>query len=158
MYPSQNTGSAETTYANIVSGQESLFMPRTAEYRAMGIAMRRVTSMEPIVRMMVLSPTRSSSPETGRPVRTDVPKFPWSILKSHERYWEYHALGTPSASRTPARAESEDIWPSSRMLNGSPGDRNRMMKTTKLTPRSRNAVITSSLDTTRAMGLIAGNL
>jgi hypothetical protein len=38
------------------------------------------------------------------------------------------------------------------MLKGSPGDAKRMMKTTKLTPRSRSAVMISSLDNTRAVG------
>jgi hypothetical protein len=51
----------------------------------MGTAIMSVTSMDPMVRMSVLIPTRSTSPSTGMPVRIEVPKFPWSILASQER-------------------------------------------------------------------------
>src|SRR3990172_2962550 len=152
-YPSQKTGRADTTYAAIVSGKETRFRPRTAAYRAMGMATRSVTAMEPSVRRSVLRPTRKISSRTGRPVRMEAPKFPRSIPASHKRYWAYHAFGTPSASRTSCPGTPADICPSSRRLNGSPGDRYRMPKTTTLTPRRRSAVTVISRARTRATGL-----
>jgi hypothetical protein len=61
------------------------------------------------------------------------------------------------ASRTPSLTSDVESCPSRRTLKGSPGDAKRMMKTTKLTPRSRSAVIVSSLDSTSAMGRTADN-
>src|SRR5574341_1478118 len=130
-------------------------MPRAAEYSAIGTAIESVMMREPMVRIRVLMPTRSTSESTGMPVRMEVPKFPRSMPASQDRYCRYQDFDAPRDSRRLVRASAEDIWPSSSTLNGSPGDENRMMKTTKLTPRSRSPVIISSLDSTRAMGRMA---
>ena len=59
----------------------------------------------------------------------------------------------PKASRAPYFAAPDSICPFSIVLKGSPGDRKRIMNITKLTPRSRNAAIISSLEISSAMGL-----
>src|SRR4030043_1570588 len=121
----------------------------------MGTAIRRVMMNDPMVRMRVLSPTVSTSGGTGRAVRIEVPKLPVSIPASQDRYCIVQDRGMPMASRTPALTSAVDSCPSRRTLRGSPGDAKRMVKTTKLTPRSRSIVMVSSLDSTRAMGRIA---
>jgi len=60
----------------IVEVQLKKVMPRLAEKTAMGTANKSVTSIEATVRYRVFIPTRITSPNTGRPVRVDVPKFP----------------------------------------------------------------------------------
>ena len=86
---------------------------------------------------------------TGRPVRIDVPKFPRVILASHNRYWEYQ--GADSPGWLPA---ADVICSLSKLLKGSPGDKNRTRKTTKLTPKSNRTAIASSLEINTVMGLM----
>ena len=91
--------------------------------------------------------TRMTSLNTGRPVRIDVPKFPRIILASHDRYWEYQEAD--SAGWLPA---ADAVCSLSKLLKGSPGDKYRTRKTTKLTPKSNSTAIASSLEIITVMG------
>jgi hypothetical protein len=139
---------------NIVSTQFVGVIPRLAETMAMGTAISRVMSNDPRVRYRVLIATLITSLKTGSPVRMDVPKFPLMIFPSHDRYWKYQAADPPESLRAAVPMAADAVCPLSKLLNGSPGAKNRTMKTTKLTPKSNKAAMASSLEIITVMGLI----
>lgn len=115
--------------------------------------MARVTNMDPMVRHRVFTPTRATSLRTLRPVLKEVPKSPLKILRSHEKYCLYQDDGAPEPAALAAEAHGW-LCPPGGAPKGFPGERYRIIKTTKLMPIRRRAVTVISLDIRAATGFI----
>jgi hypothetical protein len=81
---------------------------------------------------------------TGWPVRKDQPKFPWSMLPIHRKYWTGSGWSRPNSFSTAARC-ARPSWPSvpamiSTML---PGRRRTRMKIRTDTPSTARMVQTA---------------
>ena len=135
----------------LANNQLTGVIPRLAEKIAIGTAISRVTSSEPMVRYNVLMPTRMTSLSTGKPVRMELPRLPLNKFFNQIKYCEYQVAGTP-ASKPGSAAVSIRL---TSVAKGFPGDRYKMTKTTKLTPSSRRAAMPSSRVTRTVMGRTA---
>ena len=81
---------------------------------------------------------------TGWPVRKDQPKFPWSMLPTHRRYWTGSGWSSPNSFSTAARCAWLS-WPSvpAMMSTMLPGRRRTRKKIRTETPRTATMVQTA---------------